>query len=844
MASAEVQQPAPPRKNSSIIEIQAGSGGTEAQNSFSADSPYYESYVENEVRNIAIMHDTLHDIAARTKTFGKCGSLMSEATRRLALSCRLRRPYSADDEKDMAVQERRMANEAAQRRHALGDEMASLLGVMANMLEEIADAQVQMVQSFEATMVASLEHFADTESRTAQNLKESAEQSTESAEQLLAKFLNGRHAAALNSKETEGGNDAWNKFSEQVGNHGSTFLSRLANRNKKDVKTSLSQGRNNITGSRQTSNSEDPMVQAASAAANMRLTLEQVRLAQATAELKRFQLLRHIVAHKQRRKFEIGENILASLHGVRAYYHHCSDLVTGLLPTMNRFQVEQESIRNSLEQKLSPSWKARENDIEGTIATLRQATQKASATVQAISNGNRNVIEQQSSSFGLDDIENKVQIWRVPSVLADSTRLQRDPTPGVFVEGWLYKKAAQRISLNPWTKRWFMMDSDGIYYFRSKDEIKKAVEGGNGQYSNALERVKICPVVLCTVREAPNEGPRFCFEVVTPNQKPLMLQARGPLEFQKWVGGIRNAIEMQLVHGNPNAAYLGQDSGKAVSTSMGSRSRSSSDDEILDEVNLPDFHDIDNEIQQFTEETAKAAQAKSDLVPQLMETNKFCADCGAPNPDWVSLNLGVLVCLECCGIHRSLGVHVSKVRSLKLDSLTESEARVILAIGNDNANAIWEAGTANQKGWEKPKGDATRKVREEWIKSKYLWRGFLAYKEGDGKSHVEREEKYCRDMYNSAKSCDILGIASALAHGAVAGWHNEDEEGRTSLHSCCLYKTEESGNEWKAIECAELLLQNGAKVDAKDKLAHGVLDCALLGNADRKMIEYLSTKAS
>ncbi len=521
-----------------------------------------------------------------------------------------------------------------------------------------------MVQSFEATMVASLAHFADTEFRTAKSLKENAEQSTESAEQLLAKYLNGRHAAALSSKETEGGNEAWNKFSEQVGNHGSTFLSRLANRNKKETKTNLSQGRPKVATTKSTINSDDSMTQAAASAANMRLTLEQVRLAQATAELKRFQLLRHITAHKQRRKFEIGENVLASLHGVRAYYHHCSDLVSGLLPTMNRFQVEQESIRSALETKLSPSWSAREHDIEGTIAALRKVTKEASAVVEAISNGNRNVIEKQQST-SLDNIEEQVEIWGLPSMLADSTRLQRDPAPGVFVEGWLYKKTPQRMSLHPWTKRWFMMDCDGIYYFRSKEEIKKAIEGNEEQHASALERVKICPVVLCTVKEAPNEGPRFCFEVVTPGQKPLMLQARGPLEFHKWVNGIRKAIELQLVHGNPNAPSLSQDYGKAVGMSLldKNRSRSSSFDEVSDEVNLPDFHDIDNEIAQFSEETAKAAKAKSKLVPQLMEINKFCADCGAENPDWVSLNLGVLVCIECSGIHRSLGVHVSKVRT-------------------------------------------------------------------------------------------------------------------------------------------------------------------------------------
>lgn len=46
--------------------------------------------------------------------------------------------------------------------------------------------------------------------------------------------------------------------------------------------------------------------------------------------------------------------------------------------------------------------------------------------------------------------------------------------------------------------------------------------------------------------------------------------------------------------------------------------------------------------------------------------NEKCADCGAPEPDWVSLNLGVLVCIECSGVHRNLGVHISKVNCLRL----------------------------------------------------------------------------------------------------------------------------------------------------------------------------------
>ena len=77
-----------------------------------------------------IMHDTLKDIASRTKTFGKCGALMSESTKRLALACRLRRPYVVEAEQDKIEIERQHEMEVSERRRAVGDDMASLLSVM------------------------------------------------------------------------------------------------------------------------------------------------------------------------------------------------------------------------------------------------------------------------------------------------------------------------------------------------------------------------------------------------------------------------------------------------------------------------------------------------------------------------------------------------------------------------------------------------------------------------------------------------------------------------------------------------------------------------------------------
>jgi hypothetical protein len=67
--------------------------------------------------------------------------------------------------------------------------------------------------------------------------------------------------------------------------------------------------------------------------------------------------------------------------------------------------------------------------------------------------------------------------------------------------------------------------------------------------------------------------------------------------------------------------------------------------------------------------------------PALLEAlehsdNAVCADCSEKDPRWVSINLGLYLCIECSGIHRSLGVHISKVRSIELDLWDPDTIRV------------------------------------------------------------------------------------------------------------------------------------------------------------------------
>lgn len=62
-----------------------------------------------------------------------------------------------------------------------------------------------------------------------------------------------------------------------------------------------------------------------------------------------------------------------------------------------------------------------------------------------------------------------------------------------------------------------------------------------------------------------------------------------------------------------------------------------------------------------------------------MKGNDACADCGAADPDWASLNLGILLCIECSGVHRNMSVQISKVGSTLLhlfNSIQESKGKL------------------------------------------------------------------------------------------------------------------------------------------------------------------------
>uniref|UniRef100_A0A3Q3Q7K4 Arf-GAP domain-containing protein n=1 Tax=Monopterus albus TaxID=43700 RepID=A0A3Q3Q7K4_MONAL len=101
------------------------------------------------------------------------------------------------------------------------------------------------------------------------------------------------------------------------------------------------------------------------------------------------------------------------------------------------------------------------------------------------------------------------------------------------------------------------------------------------------------------------------------------------------------------------------------------------------------------------------------------EDNKYCADCEAKGPRWASWNLGVFICIRCAGIHRNLGVHISRVKSVNLDQWTSEQIQSIQEMGNTKARQLYEANLPDS--FRRPQTDQAVEffIRDKYEKKKY-----------------------------------------------------------------------------------------------------------------------------
>ena len=127
-------------------------------------------------------------------------------------------------------------------------------------------------------------------------------------------------------------------------------------------------------------------------------------------------------------------------------------------------------------------------------------------------------------------------------------------------------------------------------------------------------------------------------------------------------------------------------------------------------------------IEQQISRVLSSQDVSAETVTRVVSGNDTCADCGHPSADWASVNLGIVICIQCSGIHRNLGTHVSKVRSLRLDTWTDTQLEVMRHVGNNVANRVWEHHLDINK---KPRPESSRAEKEQFILSKYVYKCWL-----------------------------------------------------------------------------------------------------------------------
>ncbi|XP_062448216.1 ARF GTPase-activating protein GIT1 isoform X5 [Rhea pennata] len=199
---------------------------------------------------------------------------------------------------------------------------------------------------------------------------------------------------------------------------------------------------------------------------------------------------------------------------------------------------------------------------------------------------------------------------------------------------------------------------------------------------------------------------------------------------------------------------------------------------------------------------------------------EVCADCSAPDPGWASINRGVLICDECCSVHRSLGRHISIVKHLRHSPWPATLLQMVHTLASNGANSIWEHSLLDpaqvQSGRRKANPqDKVHPTKSEFIRAKYQMLAFvhkLPCRDDDGVTAKDLSKQ----LHSSVRTGNLETCLRLLSLGAQANFFHP-EKGTTPLHVAA-----KAGQ----ILQAELLVVYGADPGAPDVNGRTPIDYA------------------
>ncbi|XP_065150947.1 arf-GAP with SH3 domain, ANK repeat and PH domain-containing protein 1 isoform X2 [Paramisgurnus dabryanus] len=397
--------------------------------------------------------------------------------------------------------------------------------------------------------------------------------------------------------------------------------------------------------------------------------------------------------------------------------------------------------------------------------------------------------------------EEKKQLTALRDLIKSSLQLDQKEDSQSKQGGYSMHQLQGNKEFGSEKKGYLMKKSDGLR--KVWQRRKCSVKGGVLTISHATSNRQPVKLNLLTCQVKPSTEDRKCFDLISHN-RTYHFQAEDEQEFIVWISVLTNNKEEAL-----NMAFRGEQSGG---------------DDGLEDLTKAIIDDV-----------------------LRMPGNEVCCDCGAPDPKWLSTNLGILTCIECSGIHREMGVHISRIQSMELDKLGTAELLLAKNVGNSSFNEIMEGNLPCPSPKPTPASDMT--ARKEFINAKYVDHKFAR------KTCTSAAAKMS-ELYEAVRSHDLLALIQVYAEGVelmeplpesgqeagetalhyavrtanhtslhlvdflVQNSGNLDkqtERGNTALHYCCLYEKH---------ECLKLLLRGKPATDITNQNGETALDLA------------------
>ncbi|XP_060679226.1 arf-GAP with SH3 domain, ANK repeat and PH domain-containing protein 1-like isoform X5 [Hemiscyllium ocellatum] len=351
--------------------------------------------------------------------------------------------------------------------------------------------------------------------------------------------------------------------------------------------------------------------------------------------------------------------------------------------------------------------------------------------------------------------EEKKQLCTLRDMLKSSLQLEQKEDSQSRQSGYSMHQLQGNKEYGSEKKGYLMKKSDGLR--KVWQRRKCTVKNGYLTISHATTNRQPARLNLLTCQVKPAADEKKCFDLISHN-RTYHFQADDEQECLVWISVLTNSKEEAL-----NMAFRGEQS---------------SGENSIEDLTKAIIEDV-----------------------QRMPGNDVCCDCGAPDPTWLSTNLGILTCIECSGIHREMGVHISRIQSLELDKLGTSELLLAKNVGNISFNEILEANLPQPSPKPIPHSDMT--ARKEYIHAKYVDHKFA-------KRLCTSSLAKMNQLLDSVKSRDLLALIQVYAEGVELMESLSDlgqEPGETVLHLAVRTADRTS------LHLVDFLVQNSGNLD-------------------------------